>query len=199
MDKNNTFEDRNTKKFDILDLPEYDYLYKQDNVPFDCNFNFSITNESKFPAVSLSSSAAPSGNNLFFHTEEFASQQEEALKVKEKNIDYFSANVTHHTAEPSSFMPFKKEREQPIPEQRETYSYPSYSQGNEHAVFVNANQYQYIKRRKERRDYLDSLEKKTNAAYQHESRHKHAMKRPRAPSGRFLTKEEAFLEESKGS
>lgn len=198
MDKNNTFsKDEKTKKFDILDLPEYDYLYKQEGAPFDCNFNFSITNEPKFPPSGQSPSATLSGNrSMFFQSEDLCQIGGEQKKPKEINIDYFSANVSHLAKEPS-FSPYKSDRDSSLPDLKEPYMYPSYPQGNEHAVYVNANQYQYIKRRKERRDYLDSLEKKSNAAYQHESRHRHAMKRPRAPSGRFLTKEEALLEDPK--
>lgn len=199
MDKNNNFtEEERAKKFDILDLPEYDYLYKQDTVPFDCTFNFTVANESKYPSADHSASAGSSGRNIFFQTEGFTQPETEQNKPKEMGIDYFSANPSH-LGKDTSFSQYKPERISSHQEQKESYGYPSYPQvqGNEHAVYVNASQYQYIKRRKERRDYLDSLEKKSNAAYQHESRHKHAMKRPRAPSGRFLTKEEAMIEDAK--
>jgi CCAAT-binding transcription factor (CBF-B/NF-YA) subunit B len=67
-----------------------------------------------------------------------------------------------------------------------------YNENSEQPLFVNVKQYSCIKKRKKRRDYLDSLAvKRPEAGYLHESRHKHAMKRPRAPSGRFLTKQEA--------
>lgn len=60
-------------------------------------------------------------------------------------------------------------------------------------VYINISQYDYIKKRKIRREYLDTLMvKKCNDNYEHESRHKHAMKRLRAPSGRFMTKWEAI-------
>lgn len=55
---------------------------------------------------------------------------------------------------------------------------------------LNPRQLFWIKKRKTRRETLDLLMKTTSANYLHESRHKHAMKRLRAPSGRFLTKEE---------
>ncbi|EPR80023.1 CCAAT-binding transcription factor [Spraguea lophii 42_110] len=61
---------------------------------------------------------------------------------------------------------------------------------NELPLFVNVNQYGSIKKRKARRDFLDMTMKKNHNCYLHESRHKHAMNRLRAPSGRFLTKEE---------
>lgn len=191
MDNGKEYEERD--KFDILDLPEYDYLYKPEGSSFSGDFSFSIANEPKFSPPSASV------NTSYFLNEKYASSRPAAKmpSVKEKSLEYFSANMsqTHSHIEDPSFIQF--------PQRRETreYQYPPYAPGNrnEQAVFVNANQYQYIKRRKERRDYLDSLEKRTNAAYQHESRHKHAMKRPRAPSGRFLTKEEAFLEGSKNS
>ncbi|KAM0680242.1 Transcriptional activator [Glugoides intestinalis] len=55
---------------------------------------------------------------------------------------------------------------------------------------LNPRQIFWIKKRKTRRETLDLLMKITPSNYLHESRHNHAMKRLRAPSGRFLTKEE---------
>lgn len=60
---------------------------------------------------------------------------------------------------------------------------------SEQPIFVNVNQFNCIKKRKIRRDFLDSI-METKTGYLHESRHRHAMNRLRAPSGRFLTKEE---------
>jgi len=99
-----------------------------------------------------------------------------------KQLDQYRQFAAYKTPEDAVVRPEYKE-----------YEF-EYAPNEEQAVYVNANQYPYIKRRKERRDFLDSLEKKKDVSYQHESRHKHAMKRPRAPSGRFLTKEEAILQ-----
>lgn len=57
---------------------------------------------------------------------------------------------------------------------------------------LNPRQIFWIKKRKLRREALDSLMRATSSNYIHESRHRHAMKRLRAPSGRFLTKEETL-------
>ncbi|KAH9386382.1 uncharacterized protein NEMAJ01_1278 [Nematocida major] len=196
MDTNKDFDDR-SKSFDILDLPEYDYLYKPEDMPFSSDLSFSISNEPKF------SPAIPTGAGKHF-LNRYAGPKESSRQThidvraeKEKGLDYFGTSASHarHMKEPP-FIPFGQSRDL-HPEARIGYDFQPYAgSGAEQAVYVNANQYQCIKKRKERRDYLDSLEKKTNAAYQHESRHKHAMKRPRAPSGRFLTKEEAFFEET---
>lgn len=56
---------------------------------------------------------------------------------------------------------------------------------------LNPRQIFWIRRRKLRRDALDASMIEQNKNYTHESRHMHAMNRLRAPSGRFLTKEES--------
>ncbi|KRH94176.1 CCAAT-binding factor, subunit B [Pseudoloma neurophilia] len=72
---------------------------------------------------------------------------------------------------------------------------PFFTQGIadiEQPLYVNAHQFNCIRKRKLRRDYLDTITvNKNSLSYLHESRHRHAMNRLRAPSGRFLTKEEA--------
>jgi hypothetical protein len=63
-------------------------------------------------------------------------------------------------------------------------------------TYVNAKQYRRILKRREARRVLEAyyLRRRQVAAqkkpYMHESRHRHAMKRPRGPGGRFLTKPE---------
>jgi len=60
-------------------------------------------------------------------------------------------------------------------------------------VYVNAKQYQRILKRREVRKRLSaasSAAARRDKKYAHESRHRHAMKRPRGEGGRFLSKAE---------
>ncbi|RKP26791.1 CCAAT-binding transcription factor (CBF-B/NF-YA) subunit B-domain-containing protein, partial [Syncephalis pseudoplumigaleata] len=69
----------------------------------------------------------------------------------------------------------------------------------EEPLYVNAKQYHRILKRRAVRARLEEQNRlaKQRKPYLHESRHRHAMRRPRGPGGRFLTAAEIAELESK--
>jgi nuclear transcription factor Y, alpha len=71
----------------------------------------------------------------------------------------------------------------------------------ESPLYVNAKQFHRILKRRVARQKLEEqlrLTSKGRKPYLHESRHNHAMRRPRGPGGRFLTADEVAAMEKEG-
>ena len=71
----------------------------------------------------------------------------------------------------------------------------------ESPLYVNAKQFHRILKRRVARQKLEEqlrLTSKGRKPYLHESRHNHAMRRPRGPGGRFLTADEVAAMEKDG-
>ena len=85
--------------------------------------------------------------------------------------------------------PMQPNQQMPPPQSPEMAS----ATADESPLYVNAKQFHRILKRRVARQRLEEalrLTSKGRKPYLHESRHNHAMRRPRGPGGRFLTADE---------
>ena len=109
--------------------------------------------------------------------------------------------MNHAAARPS--VPPQMAPQPPPPQQHHQQSpeLGAGAQSEEAPLYVNAKQFHRILKRRLARQKLEDqlrLTSKGRKPYLHESRHNHAMRRPRGPGGRFLTAEEVAAMEAKG-
>lgn len=96
-------------------------------------------------------------------------------------------------------QPSQQQAQQPQPQQSPEVVPPA-GTAEESPLYVNAKQFHRILKRRMARQKLDEALRLTNKGrkpYLHESRHNHAMRRPRGPGGRFLTADEVAAMEGK--
>lgn len=108
--------------------------------------------------------------------------------------------VMNHVGRPSLAPPMAPPPQGAVQQNQASPEMVPSSNQEESPLYVNAKQFHRILKRRVARQKLEEqlrLTSKGRKPYLHESRHNHAMRRPRGPGGRFLTADEVAAMERK--
>lgn len=131
-----------------------------------------------------------------FHFSSYSSSNN-SLEIPHTSIqnENYISSLANHSSNPT-YLPI----EFPSPQKSENIlSFTPLRLMDGSFTQVNSKQYNRILQRRISRSTLLQTQKESQQnkrPYQHESRHKHAMRRPRGPDGRFLTKAEILAMKS---
>lgn len=126
-------------------------------------------------------------------------QRRMSQQVSSPHVPSVPTAMNHNVQRPSA------PQSMPPPQQQQNQPSPEVAVGatEESPLYVNAKQFHRILKRRVARQKLEEqlrLTSKGRKPYLHESRHNHAMRRPRGPGGRFLTADEvAAMEKNQGN
>lgn len=108
--------------------------------------------------------------------------------------------VMNHVGRPALAAPIPAAPQTAIQQNQPSPELVTGNSQEESPLYVNAKQFHRILKRRVARQKLEEqlrLTSKGRKPYLHESRHNHAMRRPRGPGGRFLTADEVAAMEKK--
>lgn len=163
-----------------------------------------------FAQQSPASSVSPQNNNnlqnshshdshIHSHTQMQPTEQLYTYQPHSHHPKYSTQMLSSFEDQQSTIMSSQRVNTSVVPHAPATAAAPM----EDSPLFVNAKQYHRILKRREARQRYEASQRskreKQAHGYIHESRHKHAMRRPRGPGGRFLTAaERAVLEAQEG-
>ncbi|KAF2754131.1 hypothetical protein EJ05DRAFT_149697 [Pseudovirgaria hyperparasitica] len=157
-----------------------------------------VNKDSRGPPRSPTQGSGPMGQPGIQSQVQMPPQRRVSTQLTSPAVQQPPQAVMGHGARPAVPAPMPQQQPQQPQQSPEMVS----GGAEESPLYVNAKQFHRILKRRMARQKLEDqlrLTSKGRKPYLHESRHNHAMRRPRGPGGRFLTADEVAAMEANGT